>query len=243
MFQFFVEPYQIEKETITITGSDVNHMKNVLRMKLGEQVRVSEKEGQDYLCEILCMESEQIGLSIIQNVKNTELPVKITLFQGLPKSDKMELIIQKAVELGVYEIVPVAMKNCVVKLDEKKEKSKLLRWQTIATSAAKQSKRSLIPQVHGIRSFLDAVKEAESLDISLLPYEHQRGMANTREVFGKIEKGSSIGIFIGPEGGFASQEIEAVQECMELISLGSRILRTETAGIAALAMLIYTMED
>ena len=243
MFQFFVEPDQIKAEEVIVTGSDVNHIKNVLRMRTGEQVRISDNEGRDFLCEIAKLESEQITLRIIEACEGTELPVQVTLFQGLPKGDKMEFVIQKAVELGVHEIIPVAMQNCVVRLDEKKAKSKVTRWQAIAESAAKQSKRSIIPQIGAVRSFQEAAEYAKGMDVRLLPYEQERGMAHTREVFRKIKKGDTIGIFIGPEGGFASKEIELVKEEMEVISLGNRILRTETAGLAALAMVNYAVED
>lgn len=243
MFQFFVEPEQIQQEVVTITGSDVNHIRNVLRMKQGEQVRISDNCGSDYLCEIQEITAEQVELHILETCANTELPVKITLYQGLPKSDKMELIIQKAVELGVSEIVPVSMKNCVVKLDEKKAKAKQSRWQSIAESAAKQSKRSVIPDIGTVVSFAQAVEQAKSMDVRLVPYEQERGMAYTRESFGNIKKGDEVAIFIGPEGGFAPSEIELVRGDMKLISLGNRILRTETAGLATLAMLIFAIED
>ena len=243
MFQFFVEPEQIQEERVIITGSDVNHIRNVLRMKAGEQVRISDNSGSDYLCRIAEITSEQVELYIIERCSNTELPVRITLFQGLPKSDKMELIIQKAVELGVSEIVPVAMKNCVVKLDEKKAKAKQSRWQAIAESAAKQSKRSVIPAIGEVTAFSVAAARAKEMEVRLVPYENERGMAHTREVLKKIAKGSRVAVFIGPEGGFAPSEIELVQDNMELISLGNRILRTETAGLAALAMLILAIED
>lgn len=174
---------------------------------------------------------------------STELGNKIYLFQGLPKSDKMELIIQKAVELGVYEIIPVTMKNCVVKLEEKKAASKVARWQEIAKSAAKQSKRSLIPTVGMPLSYKAALAKAEELDVVLLPYENERGMAATKEAIEQIQTGQSIGIFIGPEGGFADAEITlAKEQQMQLISLGSRILRTETAGLATLSILMYHLE-
>lgn len=243
MFQFFVEPEQIETENVTITGSDVNHIRNVLRMKNGEKVRISDNCGNDYLCEITEITADEVALHILEECSNTELPVQITLFQGLPKSDKMELIIQKAVELGVSEIVPVAMKNCVVKLDAKKAAAKRNRWQAIAESAAKQAKRSIIPTVGEVLSFSQAVEKAKDMEARLVPYENERGMAHTREVFGKIEKGSNVAVFIGPEGGFASSEIELVKDDMELISLGNRILRTETAGLATLAMMILAIED
>ena len=162
--------------------------------------------------------------------------------QGLPKSDKLELIIQKAVELGVYEVVPVAMKNCVVKLDQKKALNKQKRWQAIAESAAKQSKRTVIPQVQMPVSWKEAVELAKKLDITLVPYENERGMAATREIIRQIPQGASIGIMIGPEGGFADAEIAAVDGNMHRISLGRRILRTETAGLATLSMLIYELD-
>ena len=155
----------------------------------------------------------------------------------------METVIQKAVELGVSEIIPVAMKRCVVKLDEKKAAAKQARWQAIAESAAKQSKRSRIPKVGAVMSFQEAAAYAGDLKVRLLPYENQRGMAHTRQVLAGIPKDSTIGIFIGPEGGYDSSEIAMAQDTMEMISLGNRILRTETAGLCALSMLIYALED
>ena len=243
MFQFFAGPEQIGEKEAFITGSDVNHIRNVLRMKPGEQIRVSDQQGRDVLCEIRKTEGEKITLEILKSCEGTEPPVKITLFQALPKGDKMDLVIQKAVELGVSEIIPVAMGNCVVKLDEKRAEHKRIRWQAIAESAAKQSRRSVIPNVCPVHSFAEAAEYVRTMEVRLLPYEQERGMAHTSEVFRTIEKGASIGIFIGPEGGFASGEIEAVKDYMEIISLGNRILRTETAGMAVLAMLLYEMED
>lgn len=243
MFQFFVEPEQLTAGQAVITGSDVNHIRNVLRMKPGGQVRISNQTGGDFLCEIAEIHPEQILLNILEPCRGTELPVKVTLFQGLPKSDKMELVIQKSVELGVSEIVPVAMRNCVVKLDAKKAENKRARWQSIAESGAKQSKRSMVPNVKPVCSLKEAAEYAAAMDMRLMPYEQARGMAYTREVFGRIKQGDSVGIFIGPEGGFSSEELELMKDRAEIISLGNRILRTETAGLAALAMLIYQMED
>ena len=173
--------------------------------------------------------------------------MRVTLFQALPKSDKMEWVIQKSIELGVHEIVPMATQNCVVKLEARRAEAKRARWQAIAESAAKQSKRSIIPQVGAIRSFSEAMEDAKALDVRLFPYEQERGMAHTREVFQGLDKGSSIGIFIGPEGGFSFRGVgmakkEEARGQMEIISLGNRILRTETAASAALAMLVYTLE-
>lgn len=244
MYNFFVEPSQIQGNEVRITGRDVNHIKNVLRMRVGEELSVSNGvDSKEYRCGIEGF-GEDCVFCKVRFVKEAdmELPSKVFLFQGLPKGDKMEMIIQKGVELGACEIVPVAMQNCVVKLDGRKAAARQARWQAIAESAAKQSKRSLIPQLLPVRSFAEAVEYAKTLDLCLMPYEQARGMAYTREVFGKIEKGSSVGIFIGPEGGFSPKEIQAVEGRMELVTLGNRILRTETAGVAALAMLAYEME-
>lgn len=244
MYQFFVEEAQISETDIRIEGSDVNHMKNVLRMKWGEKIRISSNAGRNFFCMVSELTEEYVLADIIEELyEDTELPNQIYLFQGLPKSDKMELIIQKAVELGVYEVIPVSMKNCVVKLDEKKAASKTLRWQEIAKSAAKQSKRSLIPKVQMPLPYKLAVEKARELDVILVPYENERGMQATREVISGIKKGQTIGIFVGPEGGFDTSEIDLIKEEGRLISLGNRILRTETAGLAALSVLVYQLED
>lgn len=243
MYQFFIENENVSDGFVTIEGSDVNHMKNVLRMKPGERIRVSTRDGRGYFCEVTELTDIFVRADILeQDEEGTELPCKIYLFQGLPKSDKMELIIQKAVELGVYEVIPVAMKNCVMKLDEKKAKSKITRWQAIAESAAKQSKRSLIPEIHMPVTYKEAAAMAAEMDVRLVPYENERGMTATKEAVEQIKRGQSIAVFIGPEGGFAPEEIALVQDQMNLISLGKRILRTETAGLAALAILGYHLE-
>ncbi len=242
MFQFFVEPSQVRDGEILIWGSDVNHIKNALRMKAGEQARVSDGEGNDYLCEIRSLDSSAVTLRILGRCAGTELPVRAVLFQCLPKGDKMETVIQKAAELGACEVVPVSSQNCVVKLDEAKALAKRARWQAIARSASEQSKRSRILQVGEWMDFKEALAAAAKLDVRLFPYENERGMAHTREVVRGIKAGQSVGIFIGPEGGFASHEVELARETMEVISLGNRILRTETAGTAALSMLVYELE-
>lgn len=244
MYQFFVEDTQVGDSAVTIEGSDVNHIRNVLRMKCGERVRISTQSGQNYFCEIAELAEGMVRADILEEcAQGTELPNKIYLFQGLPKNDKMELIIQKAVELGAYEIIPVAMKNCVVKLDDKKAVSKVNRWQEIAKSAAKQSKRSLIPAVQMPMPYKLAIEAAKELDVVLVPYENERGMAATREAIEAVRPGQSIGIFIGPEGGFADAEIALAKELdMQLVSLGKRILRTETAGLATLSILMYHIE-
>lgn len=244
MYQFFVEDTQVSASAVTIEGSDVNHIKNVLRMKCGEKVRISTQSGKNYYCELTEITENIVQADILEEIaEGTELPNKIYLFQGLPKADKMELVIQKAVELGAYEIIPVAMKNCVVKLDDKKAENKVRRWQEIAKSAAKQSKRSLIPKVRMPLTYQQAVEMAKKLQAVFVPYENERGMAATKEAVERLTLGQSIGVFIGPEGGFSPEEIAlAKDENMQLISLGKRILRTETAGLATLAILAYHLE-
>lgn len=243
MHQFFIEEEQIGKEYVTITGTDVNHIKNVLRMKPGEKIRVSSTGGQDFYCKIAELGEDFIQADILdEKASRTELSSRIYLFQAIPKGDRMETVIEKAVELGVYEIIPVAMKYCVVKLDEKKAANKIRRWQAIAESAAKQSKRSIIPRVHPVMNYKEALEYAGECDVNLVPYENERGMAATREVLEEIEPGQNISIMIGPEGGFAPEEIQAARESMKVISLGKRILRTDTAGICTLSVLMCTLE-
>ena len=246
MYQFFVEPGQIYGKTITITGSDVNHIKNVLRMKPGEEISVSNGiDGKEYRCGITSIEEEQI-LCELRFVKEdgVELSSKVYLFQGLPKADKMELIIQKSVELGVYEIIPVATKRCVVKLEEKKAASRIARWQGIAEAAAKQSKRRIVPQVGNVMNFGEAVQRAASMDVKLIPYELAEGMERTKELINGLKPGQDIAVFIGPEGGFEEAEIEkALAAGIEPVTLGKRILRTETAGFTVMSWIMYQLEE
>ena len=247
MQRFFVEPHQIDEEAhqIHITGSDVNHISNVLRMKTGEELWISDGSKYEYRCTIESFEPDEVLLHIVYSQEpEYELPGRIYLFQGLPKADKMELIIQKAVELGAYEIIPVETKRCVVKLDGRKSAKKTARWQQISESAAKQSKRMLIPNVHEVLTFREALKYAESMDVRLVPYELARGMQETKEILAGIEPGQSVGIFIGPEGGFEEKEIEtAIEGGAKPITLGRRILRTETAGLAILSVLMFQLEN
>lgn len=244
MHHFFVEPSQVQNGFIRIEGSDVNHMKNVLRMKLGEAAEISDGTQKRYECELEAFEEDSVLLRIIEEYNDdVELPSRIYLFQGLPKGDKMELIIQKAVELGVYEVIPVATKRAVVKLDEKKAAKKVVRWSAIAEGGAKQSGRSIIPQIHDVMTYTQALNYAEQLDIKLIPYEKAEGMDAARETIGNIKPGQSVGIFIGPEGGFEESEVEQAKEHDVVpISLGKRILRTETAGLTVLAILMYHLE-
>ena len=245
MQHFFVTPAQVKGEYIYIEGSDVNHIKNVLRMKIGEEVQISDGNNQKYLCAIESMSAEEVCLIIKENmIADNELPSKIYLFQGLPKSDKMELIVQKAVELGAYEIIPVATKRAVVKLDEKKASKKVERWNSIAESGAKQSGRNRIPAVKSVLTFKEAIRYAKELDVVLIPYELAEGMQETKNIISDVQPGQSIGVFIGPEGGFETEEVEfAMEQGAKPITLGKRILRTETAGLTTLSILMYHLES
>lgn len=245
MQHFFVTPDQVREERIYIKGSDVNHIKNVLRMKISEELEVNDGNNGKYLCRIESMNEEEICVIIEQKlVSDTELPSKIYLFQGLPKADKMELIVQKAVELGVTEVIPVSTKRCVVKFDEKKKDKKVERWNGIAISAAKQAARGVIPEVTKIMTFKEAIEYAKKMDVILMPYELAEGMETTKCIMQEIKAGQSIAVFIGPEGGFEETEVKVAMEVgAKPITLGKRILRTETAGLTTLSILMYHLEQ
>lgn len=244
MQRFFVTPDQVGEDKIRIQGSDVNHMKNVLRMRPGEEVMVSDGNNRQYRCRVEDYPDGEAVLAILEaGLVDTELPSRIYLFQGLPKQEKMELIVQKAVELGVCQVIPVQTRRCVVKLDAKKAAKKVQRWQQIAESAAKQAGRGYIPAVSEVMTFQEALAFSETLDIRLIPYELADGMDGTRKILDGIRPGQSVGIFIGPEGGFEKEEVgRAVEAGAMPITLGKRILRTETAGIAVLSILMYRLE-
>ena len=245
MYHFFSEHEHIHDTYIDIVGSDVNHIKNVLRLKTGDSLLISSGDNIDYTCHIAQINEEHIRADIDSvDERGRELTSKIYLFQGLPKADKMELVIQKAVELGAFEVIPVAMKRSVVKLDAKKAESKVKRWNAIAESAAKQSKRSILPQVSDVVTFAQAVKMAENCQIKLLPYECADGMEKTKRLIENITPGQDIAVYIGPEGGFDLDELELAKEAgCEIITLGKRILRTETAGMMLLSVLMYHLEQ
>lgn len=244
MYHFFVSPGQIDGQRITITGPDVNHIKNVLRMRCGEELLISNGKGVDYGCRISQIGGEMIVAEILsQDREGRELPANLYLFQGLPKQEKMELIIQKAVELGVYQMIPVAARRSVVKLDAKKAEARVKRWNSIAESAAKQSKRSVIPQVTAVMGVEEALKYGKDFHIKMIPYENAHGMAATKELVEQVKPGMNVGVFIGPEGGFEEKEVElAVAAGFRPVSLGKRILRTETAGLTVLSVLMYHLE-
>lgn len=243
MYHFFV-PEAGDGPVLSITGPDVNHIRNVLRMKPGERIVISNGADRDFYCAITEIRADEVLAEVLPEVvEESELSARLVLFQGLPKGDKMELIIQKAVELGAWKIVPVAMKRSVVKLDEKKQRSRIPRWNGIAESAAKQSGRRVIPEVTTVKSFREALELADSMDLILIPYENERGMEATREALEELRPGMTAGIFIGPEGGFDAAEIEAARvRGARTVSLGRRILRTETAGLAALTLCMMRLE-
>ena len=246
MYRFFVSPDQIGDKSIVITGSDVKHIRSVLRMRPGEEIRIcTGEDDRDFKCRIAEVREDEVEAEILWTEHTqAELPSKITLFQGLPKSDKMELIIQKAVELGAFQVVPVMMQRCIVKLTDSKAQVRVKRWNAISESAAKQSKRMLIPQVTDVLSFREAVRAAGELDCILLPYECAEDMEHTRQILRQIEPGKSIGIFIGPEGGFEPDEVEMLTQAgAQVITLGRRILRTETAGMTLLSALMIMLES
>lgn len=245
MHCFYIDKHQILKDQIMITGPDVNHIKNVLRMDTQDEVTICDGDGMIYRCRLSELNGKEILADIIESKEaDTELPCKIYLFQGLPKKDKMEWIIQKAVELGVFEVIPVKTKYSVVRLEEeKKEKKKLLRWQAISEAAAKQSGRGIIPLVERPVTFKEAVERIKKLDAGVIPYERSKGMDSSRAAVENGAKKGTIGILIGPEGGFSAEEVSMARDAgIEPISLGKRILRTETAGLAMLSLFMFQME-
>ncbi len=256
MYRFFINEEQHNENEIRITGEDVNHIKNVLRLKEGDRIVLCNGENRDYISEISDEGSKSEILCRVVETKNsaTELPIKMVLYQGLPKKDKMELIIQKCVELGVSEIVPVIMKRCIVKLeDDKAEAKKNARWSEISRAAAKQCGRGKIPVIGKALSFKEALKNALDEDPGhlLVPYENEEGIASIREFIKELKNSlkedpdnrPTVSIFIGPEGGFEESEIEAALNAgAHTVSLGQRILRTETAGFTTAAILMYETE-
>ncbi|MBR5474474.1 MAG: 16S rRNA (uracil(1498)-N(3))-methyltransferase, partial [Lachnospiraceae bacterium] len=234
MYSFFVEDSRIADKTAWIGGEDMRHIRNVLRMREGDKLRISNGKDRCFVCRIDAFEEEQIRLVLLEeDPEGTELASRICLFQCLPKGDKMEWVIQKNTELGVAEVIPVASKRAVVKLDAKKAKAKVERWQAIAKSAAEQSKRTVVPTVQPVMSFKEALAYAKELDLLVIPYENAEGMAATKAWLASVKPGLSIGILIGPEGGFEHEEVEqAMAMGWQPLTLGRRILRTETAGMA-----------
>ncbi len=242
MPKYFTKPENINDEFITIEGDEAKHILNVMRMTEGDKITVCDGNKKDYYCKIIETGKNVLKAQIIETAESeTEPETEIVLFQGLPKSDKMEYIIQKCVEIGVSRIVPVITERAVVKIEKgAKEDKKIERWLKISESAAKQSGRGIIPIVERPVKLSEAIKEAALLENAVIPYENEE-KTGLKEFIKSAKKGS-IGIFIGPEGGFDSSEIEmAVKSGIIPVTLGKRILRTETAGLVTAAIILYEL--
>ena len=235
MDRFFVQKQNINLETNTciIEGEDVKHISKVLRCKIGEELEICDNDNNEYICEIT---------DIDKSFLKRESGLKIKVYQGLPKGPKMEMILQKLTEVGVHEIVLVQTKRSVSKVDDKKEDKKLERWERIIYEAAKQSKRGKIPKLRGILSFKDALEDMKNNDLNIAPYENERTKSIKQAIKGVNI--NTMGIFVGPEGGFEESEIEAIEEIGgKSVSLGPRILRTETASLVASSIVLYELSD
>ena len=239
MYNFFVENNNINNDQIIIK-EDYNHLVNVLRKTMGDKIYVcNKKNGKSYLAIISKITKTEVICEIIEENLSTESNLDITVFQGLPKAEKMETIIQKCTELGANRFVPVNMKYCISKL---KDNKKIERWQKIAEVAAKQSKRNIIPRVENLISLEQLKKEISKFDLVLIAYENEK-KTNIKEIIKQNPKVEKIGILIGPEGGISTEEIQALEEQgAKTVGLGKRILRTETAPITMISMLIYEYE-
>ncbi len=247
MQRYFVLPNAVEREQsrITITGDDVGHITKVMRSSIGDQLICCDSQAQCFLTEIMQMEKDQVGCRIIHELKeDRELPLQVTIAQGLPKGDKMELVIQKGTELGAHVFVPFISSRTIVQLDSKKEQKRIERWSKIAKEAAEQSHRSILPEISAVHSWKQLMNRSKDYDLALIAYENEKTStihAKLREFPNGIKR---ILIAIGPEGGFSEQEIEeATLHNFHPIMLGKRILRTETAGLYGLAALSYYYEQ
>ncbi len=241
MHNFFIDSNQIENDKAHIIGQDAKHISQVLKMRKDEKIFICNKQNSDrYLAKIDKVEKDEIICSLIESADNTEPNIKITLFQGLPKSDKMEFIIQKAVELGVSEITPLEMKNCIAKI--KDEDKKISRWQAIAESAAKQSKRCIIPKINKVEKIKEIKDKVKDYDLVVIAYENEKNIS-LKDILKNNKTVSKIAIIIGPEGGFDKQEAKELEEAgAKEVSLGKTILRTETASISMISMILYEFE-
>ncbi len=247
MPRFFVKNEQINNDIITITNEDVKHIKNVLRKDIGDEIEICNQEsGESFKTNIVDINDKQIKVKIFENINTkTEANVYVSIFQGLPKADKMELIIQKSVELGVSEITPVAMKRCIVKINQKDEKKKIQRWQKISEGAAKQSGRNVIPKINNVKNIKNICESFSEYDIVLVAYENEKENKLKQELK-KINKSNDnikIAVVIGPEGGIENEEIELLKKSgAKIITLGERILRTETVALNIISIIMYELE-
>ena len=246
MPRFFVPPESIVDNTVTLNGADAKHLIRVLRCEVGQELILSDNQGNDYdvIIRRIDREADSVETSVISRKENeTENNISITLFQGIPKADKMDFIIMKSTELGVNKIVPVDTKYCVAKIPPQKIQAKTQRFQKIADEAAKQCQRGKIPKVSAPVSYHGALEMVSSFDLVLIAYELET-VNHLRNVINQHQAAKKIALFVGPEGGFAEEEVfEAVEKGAVSITLGKRILRTETAGISLISMLLYAFDQ
>lgn len=245
MDRFFTPKNNInlEQNTCIIEGEDVKHISRVLRSRENDKLEVCDMDNNEYICEIKEINKDNILLDIIEKVNiKRESNLKVKLYQGMPKGTKMELILQKLTEIGVDEIVLVQTKRSVTKIDNKKEDKKIERWERIIYEAAKQSKRGKIPKLTGVLTFKEALADMQNNDLNICPYENERTISIKEAI--KDSSANTIGIFVGPEGGFEEEEVEKIQEIDgKVVSLGPRILRTETASVVASSIVLYELSD
>jgi RNA methyltransferase, rsmE family len=254
MDRFFVEPkhLNLDDKTLYIDGEDVKHISKVLRYGQGDEIEVCDSNGHEYICRIESIDKTRIDLSIVDEVDiNRESRIRVSLYQGVPKSTKMDIILQKLTEAGVDEIVLVNTKRSVVNIKGDKADKKFDRWERIIYEAAKQCKRGMIPKLRGILSFKEALEDMGKNDINICPYEVEKSLGikealQTGQVKKILENKDEVrvGIFIGPEGGFAEEENEMVKAAgIASVTMGPRIFRTETASIVATAITLYELGD
>ncbi|CEJ72658.1 methyltransferase [[Clostridium] sordellii] len=245
MDRFFVEKKNVnlENNTCIIEGEDVKHISKVLRCRVGEELEICDNDNNEYICEITSIDKSEVQLNIMDKVDiKRESDLKIKVYQGLPKGPKMEMILQKLTEVGVDEIILVQTKRTVVKVEDKKEDKKIERWERIIYEAAKQSKRGKIPKLRGILSFKEALSDMSNNDLNIAPYENERTKSIKQAIKGQDI--NNIGIFVGPEGGFEDTEIKDIEDIGgQSVSLGPRILRTETASLVASSIVLYELSD
>ena len=248
MPRFFVKNEQIKGTSIEILGEDVKHIKNVLRKQIGDNIEICDQDTEkSYICKIEKIENESILTNIIEELQSYDNKIEVDIYQGLPKADKMELIIQKSVELGVNAIIPVAMKRCVVKIDSRDELKKITRWKKIAESAAKQSGRNIIPEIRNIINVEKIIQRIKEYDCVIVAYENEKNNTIKRELLEikeKIHDKVKIAVVIGPEGGLEEKDVEILkQNGAKIVTLGHRILRTETVALNVLSVIMYELES
>ena len=249
MPRFFVKNEQIKEKTIEIIGEDIKHIKNVLRKQIGDDIEICDKDTKkSYICQIEKIEDKIILIKIVKELQSNDNMIEVDIYQGLPKADKMELIIQKSIELGANAIIPVKMKRCVVKIDSKDEIKKITRWQKIAESAAKQSGRNEIPQIKNIVDIEKIIQLIDQYDKVIVAYENEKENTIKHELLNLKEKirvnnKIKIAIVIGPEGGLEEKDVETLKQHGAVsVTLGNRILRTETVALNILSIIMYELE-